>query len=124
MRPLGVVAIVDDDPTVLESLGDMLLSRGLVVRAFSLPSMLLKPGGLEGVDLLVTDVRMPEMDGFALKQQARAQRPELPVIFITAESGVGDGVRNSHFGDSTVFRKPFSAEDLYQVIADLLPKAA
>ena len=77
-----VVAIVDDDPRLLESMGDLLESAGYVARSFSSAGSLLV-NGLSDLDLLITDIGMPGIDGFELRDLVLKSRPELPVFLIT-----------------------------------------
>lgn len=116
MQPSGVIAIVDDDQNLLESLSDLLRSYGMGVRTYASAMLLLQAGSLDGIDLLLTDIRMPEMDGLALKQEARSQNPDLPVIFMTGESMIANEPIKPTHGDSLVVRKPFKAEELLQAL--------
>ena len=79
-----VVAVVDDDPRVRESLESLIESAGLTAQVFALGEEFLQRGHLAETDCLITDVRMPGMDGLALQRRVRLARPELPIIFITA----------------------------------------
>src|SRR5258708_17567464 len=78
-----VVAIVDDDPRVRESLESLIESAGFTARGFSLAEDFLRGGLLAGTSCLITDVRMLGMGGLDLQRCVRLERPELPVIFIT-----------------------------------------
>jgi FixJ family two-component response regulator len=112
-----VVAVVDDDPRMLESLVDLLESGGYAVRGHSSAASLLGTG-LGGLDALVTDIAMPGTDGFALRQQVRQTHPYLPVFLITGRNELAedDRVRES----DGLFRKPFDATALLEAIAKAL----
>jgi PAS domain S-box-containing protein len=72
------------------------------------------------LDLLVTDVGMAGMNGYELAARLRAERPALPVVFMT---GYGDGDsrrRASAVGDSPVLQKPFAPEDLLRLAGEAL----
>lgn len=112
-----VVAIVDDDPRMLGSLEDLLESAGYVVFRFSSAASLLD-GGLSRVDLLITDIGMPGMDGFELRDLVRRARPELPVFLITGRHEIADQDRAQ--GVSGFFRKPFDAPVLLAAAAAAL----
>ena len=101
-----VVAVVDDDPRLLESLEDLLESAGYVARSFSSAGSLLV-SGLSGLDVLITDIGMPGMDGFELRDLVKKARPELPVFLITGRHEIADQDRAQ--GISGFFRKPFDA---------------
>ena len=112
-----VVAIVDDDPRLLESLEDLLESAGYAARSFSSAAALLVRG-LSGVDLLITDIGMPGTNGFELRDLVKAARPELPVFLITGRHEIADQDRAQ--GISGFFRKPFDATVLLAAVRDAL----
>jgi FixJ family two-component response regulator len=114
---MAVVAIVDDDPRVLESVGELLESAGYVVRSFSSAESLLV-SGLSGLDVLITDIGMPEMNGFELRDLAKRARPELPVFLITGRHEIANQSRAE--SANGFFRKPFDARDLLAAIGDTL----
>lgn len=112
-----VVAIVDDDPRVVESLENLLESAGYVARSFSSAESLLA-NGLSGVDLLITDIEMPSTNGFELRDLVKKARPDLPVFLITGRHEIADQDRAQ--GISGFFRKPFDAKVLLAAVGDLL----
>lgn len=112
-----VVAIVDDDPRLLESLEELLESAGYGTRSFrSAGSLLIS--GLSELDLVITDIGMPGLDGFSLRDLVIKARPDLPVFLITGRHEIADQDRAR--GISGVFRKPFDARSLLQAIGDAL----
>lgn len=111
------MAVVDDDPRLLESLEDLLESAGYVARSFSSAGSLLAEG-LSGLDLLITDIGMPGTDGFELRDLVRKERPELPVFLITGRHEIADQDRAQ--GISGFFRKPFDGRALLAAIGDAL----
>ena len=115
IRP--VVAVVDDDPRLLESLEELLESAGYVARSFSSARQLLI-SGLSGLDVLITDIGMPGMDGFELRDIVKKARPELPVFLITGRHEIADQGRAQ--GISGFFRKPFDAQALLAAVGDSL----
>lgn len=115
VRP--VVAVVDDDPRLLESLAELLESAGYVARGFSSARQLLI-SGLSGLDLLITDIGMLGMNGFELRDLVKRARPELPVFLITGRHEIADQERAQ--GVSGFFRKPFDAHALLAAVGDAL----
>ena len=115
------VAVVDDDPRVLESLGDLFESAGYIVRAFSSAKALLD-AGVSGVDCLITDIGMPSMDGFDLHGLVKKVRPDLPVFMITGRDVISDQQRALVTGVHGFFRKPFDGPALLAAVADALRK--
>jgi FixJ family two-component response regulator len=81
-----VVAVVDDDPRTLESLADLLEAAGYDVRLYSSGIRAWNHGGWSDIDCLISDVGMPDMNGFELRRLALSVRPELPVFLITGRS--------------------------------------
>ncbi|TPL23390.1 response regulator [Mesorhizobium sp. B2-4-9] len=115
VRP--VVAIVDDDPRLLESLENLLESAGYAARIFSSAGSLLV-SGLSDVDLLITDIGMPGTDGFELRDLVRKTRADLPVFLITGRHEIADQHRAK--GISGFFRKPFDGQALLAAVSDAL----
>lgn len=112
-----VVAIVDDDSQLLVSLGDFLESVGYSVRAFTSGRDFLDDDRFSAVDCLITDITMPELDGFELQDAANAKRPSLPVIFITGTNDVTTYARVRALPEGRFFRKPFDAKNLATAIS-------
>ncbi|MBW9116462.1 response regulator [Rhizobium cauense] len=112
----SVVAIVDDDARLLDSLGDFLKSAGFAVRAFTSGRAFLDDESVPPADCLVTDITMPELDGFELQEAANEKRPDLPVIFITGTRDVETQTRVMELPSGRFFRKPFDAQDLVNAI--------
>jgi FixJ family two-component response regulator len=111
------VAVVDDDPRLLESLEELLESAGYVARSFSSAGSLLA-GGLSGVDVLITDIGMSGMDGIELRDRVRKARRDLPVFLITGRHEIVDQDRAQ--GISGFFRKPFDGQALLSAVGDAL----
>jgi len=113
------IALVDDDPRVLESLGELFESRGYVACAYSSAKALID-AGLTNIDCLITDIGMPTVDGFELHGLVKSVRPDLPVFFITGRDVMGDQQRAVVRGVSGFFRKPFDGPALLAAIDDAL----
>jgi FixJ family two-component response regulator len=114
-----VIAVVDDDPRVLESLGELFESSGYVVRAYPSPKALID-AGLSNVDCLISDIGMPALDGFELHGLVKSARPDLPVFFITGRDVTGDQQRAVARGVRGFFRKPFDGPALLAAIDNAL----
>ena len=78
-----IVAVVDDDQSVLRSLEYLLESADYAARLFTSAMALLESGGLNEVDCLISDIDMPGMDGVDLVERIHAARPGLRTILIT-----------------------------------------
>jgi FixJ family two-component response regulator len=119
MEPMRehVVAVVDDDARVLESLEDLLESAGHTVYLFDSAQALLGDAAFGKIDCLISDIGMPTIDGFDLERLAQAARPELPVILITGRIELIKGRQTTGRCDSrTVLLKPFSERELLDAI--------
>lgn len=115
-----LIAVVDDDPRLLESLADLLESAGYAVRSFrSARSFLDDNATLSDADCLVADIGMPLIDGFELETLTRQTRPELPVILITGRHEIADQQRAIAQGNR-FFRKPFDGQALLAAIGQVL----
>jgi FixJ family two-component response regulator len=115
-----VVAVVDDDSRVLQSLGSLLESADYAVRLFGSAEAMLESHGLAHFECLISDIDMPGMHGFELLRIVQAQRPDLPVILITGQSNKLDQAAHADAGRYQLLRKPFAANDLLTIIGDSL----
>jgi len=112
-----VVATVDDDRRVRESVQSVLESAGYTAVAFESAETFLMSGALSSVTCVIADVRLPGMDGTELQRRIRQERRQLPVIFITAHDD--DDVRRQALRDGAVafLVKPFDGGDLLAYVA-------
>lgn len=113
----SVVAVVDDDPRLLESLEDLLESAGYRARCFSSAQAVIDDG-LSDIDVLITDIGLPGIDGFELRNRARTVRPDLPVFLITGRHEIADQSRAQ--GITGFFRKPFDGQQLLAAVTEAL----
>jgi FixJ family two-component response regulator len=120
--PFGspTIAVVDDDPRLLESLRELLESAGHSVRSFGSAQLLLADEAvLAEAACLIADIGMPFIDGFELEKLVRQRRPELPVILITGRHEIADQQRAIAQG-SRFFRKPFDGQALLAAVDQAL----
>jgi len=110
-----VVAVVDDDHRTLESLADLLEAAGYDVRPHSSAIRAWNHGDWSDVDCLISDVGMPDMNGFELRRLALSVRPELPVILITGRPEVRAQCA-SIIEHDRYFEKPFDGQQLLSAI--------
>ena len=116
------VLIVEDESAVLLAAVRILSGHGYKVRAQSDPSDALTVLGDPSaqVDILVTDVVMPGLSGVELAREARALRPELPVLYMSGYSDELVANRGTLPAGSNVMRKPFTRRDLLAAISETL----
>src|SRR5437016_1134721 len=114
--PIDIVVGVDDDFRVRESIESLVESAGYSALVFSAAEAFLQSGALAGTSCLVTDVRMPGMDGIELQRRVRLERPELPVIFISAHQDEEARRRALDGGAVAFLYKPFDGAELLGAI--------
>ena len=119
-RHRSVIAVVDDDQRILESLESLLESADYEVRLFSAGAGLLESGGLSEIGCLISDVAMPLMDGLELARAVQAAQPGLPVIFVTGRPDLLHRSRLDWPGHCRVFKKPFDGQELLTAVALML----
>ncbi|UXU80638.1 sigma-54-dependent Fis family transcriptional regulator [Paracoccus sp. SMMA_5_TC] len=88
MTDAALVRLVDDDPDLIEAQVQALHIAGFRTEAFTDPAKALAGLGPEWPGVVLSDVRMPGMDGFQLFQRIHAIDPELPVILLTGHGDV------------------------------------
>jgi FixJ family two-component response regulator len=110
-----VVAVVDDDHRLLESLEDLLESAGYVVRLFVSAEQFLNAAVVD-VDCVISDISMPGTDGFTFQQIIRNLRPALPVILITGRHEFAAAKHQAARGGRRLFEKPFDRQELLAAI--------
>jgi CheY-like chemotaxis protein len=122
------VLVVDDEAEVLEELTVALGRRGLSVLSAGSARMALSIlASRPDVGALVTDIRMPGMDGIALAEAALSGRRDadaLEVLLVTGYASVAQGLAASRIGAFGVLRKPMRGADLAQLVAEALASAA
>ncbi|WP_426112471.1 sigma-54-dependent transcriptional regulator [Massilia sp. PWRC2] len=117
------VLVVDDEPNMRRVLEIMLGAAGYAVFSAANGREALALLRSAPVDLLITDLRMPEMDGIELLRQMRADGIDAPVIMITAHGTVETAVAAMKFGASDYILRPFDIDALELVIARVLHEA-
>jgi FixJ family two-component response regulator len=118
--PNFIIAVVDDDPRILESLGNLLESADYAVRLFASATTLIESGCVAEIDCLISDIGMPLMDGLELMREVHAARPGLPIILITGHSDPQNRLSPIGLGHYRLFKKPFDGQELLTAISDAL----
>ncbi|HZV57018.1 MAG TPA: response regulator transcription factor [Sphingobium sp.] len=113
------VALVDDDRNILQSLSIALLAEGFVTRVYSDGNSALKALIDNPPDLVVCDIKMPNMDGMELLRRLR-EKSTLPFIFLTSKTDESDEAQGLTLGADDYIAKPFSQRLLIARIRALL----
>ncbi|GAB3443864.1 response regulator [Massilia solisilvae] len=110
------VYLVDDDPGVLKSLGRLLQSDGLAVRAFQSAGEFLAQHDPALAGCIVLDMRLPDLGGLALQQALLASGCERPVVFMTGFGDVADSVQAMKAGAVDFLTKPCDDDELLRAV--------
>jgi CheY-like chemotaxis protein len=114
------ILVVDDEPNVREVVNDILGDAGYTVETASDGRAALELIARTPPDLVVTDVMMPRLDGWALLARVRERFPDLPVIVMSAVDPRDASRRPGVTADHTVFLcKPFDLETVLAIVARL-----
>ncbi len=114
------ILLVEDEKDLAMIVADTLSAQGYEVSVAS--------DGVEGLDkfrtyipdMVIADVMMPRLDGFGMARKIRELSPDVPVLFLTAKSGIDDVERGFEVGANDYLRKPFELRELIVRIKALL----
>lgn len=112
--------LVDDDPGLLKLLGLRLTSEGFSVSTAESGQEGLRLLVREKIDLVISDLRMDEMDGMQLFAEIQKIQPGMPVIILTAHGSIPDAVAATQRGVFSFLTKPVDKDALYKAIDDAL----
>lgn len=110
--PFCSVLVVDDEPVQAAILGEILRAEGLEVAIQTDSEQALQLAQNQSFDLVISDLKMPKLDGIELLQQLRKLHPDLTVIITTAYGTIETAVRAMRAGAFDYVMKPFSKEEL------------
>lgn len=116
MVPPPLVAVVDDDESVRESLPDLLREFGFVVQAFASAEAYLASEALTKTDCLILDVAMPGMSGPDLQEELARRQLAIPIVFITAHGDESMRPPLLAAGAVAFLLKPFSETALVNAV--------
>ena len=118
------VLVVDDSAELAATVADGLEDRGYRARACSSSVEALQLLEAEDFDALVTDLRMPEVDGLGLLAHSRRLAPERPVLVMTAFAAIDTAIESIRRGAYHYLTKPFTVEELALFLGRALDEAA
>jgi len=112
------ILLVEDDRNLRRVLGAMLAREGYEVEEAPDGAAALERLAARPPDVLLTDIRMPRLDGLELMRRCRERHPELPVVLVTAYGTIGDAVEAIRAGAFDYITKPFDEAELLRVVGN------
>jgi len=111
-----IVAVVDDDPSMLRAAADLLDANGFIPSLFASAEEFLTSGIAKKANCLLLDIHLEGLCGIELRQQLKSSDPALPVIFMTALDDEAIRQQALQAGCVACLRKPFPARQLVDAI--------
>ena len=124
MKKEATIMVVDDEENMRESLKDIFEEEGYKIILSDSGKDAIKKIEKYEINVVVSDVRMPEMDGFELLHEIKKIKPEIPFIMITAYSTTKLGVRAMKEGAKDYIEKPFDPDELLIIISKIIKQQA
>ncbi|MEW6036724.1 MAG: nitrogen regulation protein NR(I) [Pseudomonadota bacterium] len=117
MKRAFQVWVVDDDRSIRWVLEKALQKASIQTRAFSTANSMMEALNRDRPDAVLTDIRMPGLDGIELLKQLQARYPELPVVIMTAHSDLESAVSAFSGGAFEYLPKPFDVDEAVDLVA-------
>jgi DNA-binding NarL/FixJ family response regulator len=116
--------VVDDEPNLLRAVAACLEGEGYDVQTARSGGEALVRVAEAMPDLIITDIRMPGMDGYALARQLRTSTRSalVPIVFLTAKDETADRIEGFRAGIDAYITKPFEPDELIAVVANILDR--
>lgn len=114
------ILLAEDEAVLGKLVKEAMENKGFAVQWAKNGSDALQAYKKEQPDICILDVMMPGIDGFTLAKQIRAINADIPILFLTARSQTSDVLKGYESGGNDYLRKPFSLEELYLRINELL----
>lgn len=114
------ILIIEDEKLLADSIAELLKSKGFEVEAVYDGETGAQYAELGIYDLLILDVMMPNMDGYQVARQVRSKHLGMPILMLTARSGLEDRITGLNAGADYYLTKPFDIRELLACINALL----
>ena len=121
----GRVIICDDEVEILRYLSKILTAKGLDLEVFSSGTSLmscLENRGLDDCDLLLLDVKMPDLDGIEILQRVKKMKVDVPVVMMTAYASINSAIEAMKLGAYDYVTKPFPKEKIFGILEKVLER--
>ena len=121
----GRVLLVDDEPGLRDAVQAYLEESGFTVDVAANAQIGLKKLGDNPPELIISDIMMPRVDGYAFLEQVRSQEAykHVPFIFLTAKGLTTDRIQGYNAGVDAYLPKPFDPDELVAIATNLLEKS-
>jgi two-component system response regulator FixJ len=116
MSSRATVCVIDDDDAVRDSVAFLLQTAGIAVRTFESAAAFLAAMPLADAGCIITDVRMPDIDGIELLRRLKGMNVAVPVIVITGHGDVPLAVEAMKIGATDFLEKPFDDTALLDAV--------
>ena len=111
-----LIAIIDDDESICDSLRDLVESSGLEARCFGSAEEFLESGFHRQAACLITDILMPKMSGLELQTRLKNEECDIPIIFITAYGDAKTRIQAMREGAVEFLTKPFDHQLMLKTV--------
>jgi FixJ family two-component response regulator len=111
-----LIAVIDDDESICDSLRDLFESAGLVARCFGSAEEFLESGLHRQAACLITDILMPKMSGLELQTRLQDEECDIPIIFITAYGDAAMRIQAMREGAVEFLAKPFDHQLMLKTV--------
>jgi DNA-binding NtrC family response regulator len=121
----GRVIICDDEVEILRYLSKILTAKGLDLEVFSSGTALmscLENRSLGDADLLLLDVKMPDLDGIEILQRIKKMKLEVPVVIMTAYASINSAIEAMKLGAYDYVTKPFPKEKIFGILEKVIER--
>lgn len=110
------ILIVDDERRVRDEIGEFLINNNFVALKAGLPSEAFHVLKKHNIDIVILDIKLPEMDGLQVLKKIKEEYPEIEVIMISGHSDMNNVIQAMRLGASDFFTKPFRLMDVHSSI--------
>jgi DNA-binding NtrC family response regulator len=119
---METIIIIDDEKSIVDLLTMVFAKEGFAVKSFPPSARIMDSLENEDFDLLITDIRMPQVSGMKILKQLKAAKPEVPVLVMTAYGSIPQAVEALKEGALDYIVKPFNLDELKIVVQNGLEK--